>query len=414
MRWWLCILVLLLAVPTQALLMPGTRVVEEHHANPFEIDVSSIGNLGDIQVDDPSDGINWSFLYLPYPNCTSGTGDETFIAVSKGSSNNILIYLEGGGACSDFYTCGMGLCVDHTSCNATPTATVTTLNPNETKVIERYRYGIFDRTNPDNPFRDWTIVFVPYSTGDVHWGNRVVKYCYYNPYNLSQVDCSINFTVHHVGFVNAITAIRWAAEQGDFDKVVIAGSSAGGYGTIVHSFYAREIFGKPILAIDDAGPGLNVNSTARPMFSIEVLKDTWGAYDNLPDDAQDFLRDRDPIFFVDYFLDHYPDSRFALYEDQMDYTIGVFFNGYTGEQFRDLLLTKTCELKHEQKKRFFRYLPYGTEHTILAKPEFYERSIKKYNVYEWIEDLLKGKKKDAVEGKGYVKHCPYKHKHKAK
>lgn len=398
-------MVLLLAVPAQAYLMPGTIVVEQQYADPFSIDVFSIGDLSEIPVDDPTDGINWMFLQLPSP-CVSGTGDETFIAVSRGSSNNILIYLEGGGACSDFYTCGMGQCVDHASCK-NASASVTTLNPDETVVSYYYRSGIFDRTNPDNPFRDWTIVFVPYSTGDVHWGNRVVKYCYYNPYNLMQVDCSINFTVYHAGFVNAITAIRWAAQQGNFDKVVIAGSSAGGYGTIIHAYYAREIFDRSILAIDDAGPGINANSTARPMFSIEVLQDTWGANDNLPEEAQGLLEDKDPIFLVDYFLDRYPDSRFALYEDQMDYVIGVLFNGYTEEQFKNLLLTKTCQLKHEQKKNFFRYLPFGTTHTILAKPEFYERSIKNYNVYEWIEDLLKGKKKDAVEGKGFVKHCPY-------
>jgi len=33
--------------------------------------------------------------------------------------------------------------------------------------------GIFSRANPLNPFR--TIVYIPYSTGDVHIGNRVMK-----------------------------------------------------------------------------------------------------------------------------------------------------------------------------------------------------------------------------------------------
>ena len=32
--------------------------------------------------------------------------------------------------------------------------------------------GVFDLDNPDNPVRDWTMVFMPYCTGDVHAGTR--------------------------------------------------------------------------------------------------------------------------------------------------------------------------------------------------------------------------------------------------
>ena len=34
--------------------------------------------------------------------------------------------------------------------------------------------GMLATANPDNPFRDWTIVYVPYCTGDLGAGNRIL------------------------------------------------------------------------------------------------------------------------------------------------------------------------------------------------------------------------------------------------
>ncbi len=65
-----------------------------------------------------------------------------------------------------------------------------------------------------------------------------------------------------------------------------------------------------------------------------------------------------------------------------------------------MLLTKTCEIKAKHRHNFFRYLPFGTEHTILAYPWFYEKNIHNYQVYEWVWDLIRGKKRDAVELNG--------------
>ena len=36
--------------------------------------------------------------------------------------------------------------------------------------------GIFDRSNPENPFRDFGVIFVPYCTGDVHIGDASRRY----------------------------------------------------------------------------------------------------------------------------------------------------------------------------------------------------------------------------------------------
>jgi hypothetical protein len=33
--------------------------------------------------------------------------------------------------------------------------------------------GLLDRTNPQNPVRDWSMLFVSYCTGDMHSGSNV-------------------------------------------------------------------------------------------------------------------------------------------------------------------------------------------------------------------------------------------------
>ena len=51
--------------------------------------------------------------------------------------------------------------------------------------------SLFDRNDPDNPTKDYSYVFVPYCTGDVHAGNKIATYN--------------GIETHHVGW-NNITA----------------------------------------------------------------------------------------------------------------------------------------------------------------------------------------------------------------
>ena len=130
------------------------EVLVPTYADPFSIDISGMTDFATIPEDDPSDGINWIKVDLPYP-CVNGVGNSTFIMVRKGygeDQNKVLIYLEGGGACFNFLTCRP----------TTQGGTVITLEPNFTTLSYAYRQGIFNVTNPNNPFRNWTIVFVPY------------------------------------------------------------------------------------------------------------------------------------------------------------------------------------------------------------------------------------------------------------
>ncbi|MFN3384037.1 MAG: pectin acetylesterase-family hydrolase [Archaeoglobaceae archaeon] len=391
-------LVLLCIVPTLAL--GEYDVLVERYADPFKVDVSSMPPIRSLPVDDPEDGVNWVKIPLPKP-CVNGVGEETFIMVRKGVENNLLIFFEGGGACADYKTCRPLICTSIESCMPLfQIGDVITLDSKFWILSLYYRGGIFDVKNPKNPFRNWTIVFVPYNTGDIHMGNRVVKY--YDEMKYLFITKKVSKTVYHVGYVNAIVALRYAA-QNNWDKIVVAGSSAGGYGTILHTYSAWKIFGKPVITINDAGPGIMPSEKSK--YQMDEIMERWGTLQNFPRDAIPYFQGRDPIYAVEFGLKDCPRCIYTLFEDQMDSTIGEKFSGYSPDEFRERLLRVTNEIRANFSDRFCRFMPFDDEHTMLTgglyyplqKDRFYNLEVKGYKAYQWVGETLKGNCLDLLE-----------------
>jgi hypothetical protein len=75
--------------------------------------------------------------------------------------------------------------------------------------------GILDASRADNPFADYTFVFVPYCTGDFHLGDAATE-------------SSPELTVRHNGWVNGTAALTYVAEHfAAAAEVVVVGESAG-------------------------------------------------------------------------------------------------------------------------------------------------------------------------------------------
>ncbi len=391
MRLALAVLLLLLSVaPSMAL--GSYEVVEETYADPFSVDISSMPSFSELPVDNPDDGINWVKVPLPEP-CVNGVGEKTFIMVRKGSSNNLLIFFEGGGACAGYKTCKPMLCTDFETCSPLfGIGSVVTLESKFCFLSAYYRGGIFDVKRTENPFRDWTIVFVPYNTGDLHMGNSVVKYFYKGNTK----------TIYHIGYVNAVVAMRWIKESREFDKVVVAGSSAGGYATLLHGYTAWKIFGKPVTVINDAGPGIEPDKDSK--FQLDEILKRWGAMQNIPPDAQSYFEGRDPTYVIEYLLDKCEDCYYGLFEDQKDLIIGSIFDAYYPWQFKARLLKVTGEIR-EDNERFCRFMPSDYQHTAitggllypLQKDRFYYEKIDGYRLYEWVNEVMNGNCVDLVE-----------------
>ena len=105
--------------------------------------------------------------------------------------------------------------------------------------------GMFDTDNPANPIRDWSIVYIPYCTGDLHTGSSTRTYTQptpapgvpYNPY------IPASFPIRHGGFDNFMVVMDWMKKNIDKPRnVLVTGSSAGGYGAIANFPWIERAF----------------------------------------------------------------------------------------------------------------------------------------------------------------------------
>jgi pectinacetylesterase len=191
----------------------------------------------------------------PVDGMLCADGSQTGLGVSFGTRNRVLVVLSGGGACWSDANC---LAQTPRSFGATEFAIASAFTANT----------ILDRNLPGNPFSDWTFVFVPYCTGDVHAGGGVTR-------------TYAGVTWLHHGRANLDAAIaRIAAAVPSPEKVVVAGSSAGGFGTLLAFDIARSRWpaggsGPKAYLVDDSGPTFVGNDLAQP------LRDAWWSSWNL-------------------------------------------------------------------------------------------------------------------------------------
>src|SRR5258705_7412560 len=108
------------------------------------------------------------WTWVPFADAFCMDGDTLGIGVNLNTnSHRVLIFLNGGGACWDEPTC-----------YTLNTATHGPFGPVQFNALVPglNQAWLFDRTAASNPFRDYNYVFVPYCTGDLHAGSRIVDY----------------------------------------------------------------------------------------------------------------------------------------------------------------------------------------------------------------------------------------------
>jgi hypothetical protein len=226
------------------------------------------------------------------PICSGGTPYQYY--VKRGSVNKLLVYYQGGGACWDFLTCGAFPVFKQTTGDGDNPANATT--------------GFADLNNPANPFRDWNAVFIPYCTGDVHWGDATVDHMLQNN----------KATIHHRGRVNAAVVEKWAREHFVHpEEVFVTGSSAGAYGAIMNGLYLKENVypSTPFAILGDAGNGV----ITQDFLENEISK--WGVEKNLPAWIPALNKPVTELSAADLWAEaalFYPHDRFANYTTAFD------------------------------------------------------------------------------------------------
>jgi hypothetical protein len=210
-----------------------------------------------------------TWAWIPFDDATCADGSTTGLAVNRGSGSDLLVFFDGGGACWNYLTCVSGTAVDDR------------YGPAEWDVELRdyVPSSLTDRAHLPPTLAGATIVFVPYCTGDVHGGSNVKSYG--NDF--------VSETWNHVGHANVLAYLaRLAPTFPSPRKLVVAGSSAGGFGALVNyeafRWYWPDAQG---YLVDDSGPALVRNDVPTGLRDAFYL--SWGlnqALDPVCDDCR--------------------------------------------------------------------------------------------------------------------------------
>ena len=168
----------------------------------------------------------WEKIEINNSEAKCSHGTPYIFWVRRENPKKLVIFFRGGGFCWNYDNC-----IPATDCfqdnnKYSDFADCESQNPNQMK-------GIFDFNNANNPFSDYSFVVIPYCTADFHWGN--------NNYTYQGENQDENYTIYHQGFVNAQAVLEWTYREFPHPKrVLIAGSSAGSFGSILHANYIME------------------------------------------------------------------------------------------------------------------------------------------------------------------------------
>jgi hypothetical protein len=281
----------------------------------------------------------WTWVPFPDSSCNDGTSVGIGINPSP-TGSNLLVYLNGGGACWDAFTC---LVVKSA-----------TLGPYTSTQFSKDIAGIgatVDRADSLNPFKDWSFVFVPYCTGDVHAGNNVATY----------LSGGQSVPFHHQGHANFMAYLaRVAPTFPAPGKVMIVGDSAGGAGATVSYASARAYWPNATMyLINDSLPFYPPSQTPKATMTSELAN--WGIQPLLDEVCQGTCTsDFSQVYAALH--QRFPSDRMAYLGYEQDQTMSAYYETLPQvfQLYLNQLSTNALHPSHFQT-----YLLDGANHTML-------------------------------------------------
>jgi hypothetical protein len=281
--------------------------------------------------------LTWTWVAFPGAICRDGSAAGLAVSPSP-SSDRVMIFLQGGGSC-----------YDPTSCSENPATfdpSVFSDGPHE---------GVFDRSNPENPVRDYTQVFIPYCTGDAFLGDQAG--------NVSGVG-----TQQFRGYRDLTLFLdRLVPTFPHASRVFLSGESAGGvgaYGNYLH--VARAFHPIPVDLLDDSGPFLDGAYDPTP---LSLLAPLWGLDHTISADCGTHCPDSStaPTDFAAYALASYPTAALGLADSMNDAAVSA-----GNPDFAAGLLDIRAKLAAYPNFGTFYFT--GTAHTTISSNALYTRT----------------------------------------
>ncbi len=244
----------------------------------------------------------WTWVDVPGSLCMDGSMSGFGIYPSS-KSKKLLIFMQDGGACFNTTTCAGvfnpdGYGADKFAGFSGPGG--------------QGSRGIFAKDNDLNAFKDYSMIYVPYCSGDIHAGSRT-ELNDYGKISLGYENYQKYLNTFYAAFL-------------DVEQVVVSGSSAGGFGAVVNFDQTAEKFDiSNIHLLDDSAPPLSDTYNTPALQSH--LRDQWELGPSMPEDCTDCEGANGGGLgnFTTFLARKYPESRFGYIQSYRDGTMKLFF-----------------------------------------------------------------------------------------
>lgn len=303
----------------------------------------------------------WTFVDFPDSACDDGTPTGIGIYPNK-ANDKLLIFLNGGGACWDYGTCVTFNTSTHGPIGSKQFASASAA----------FGGSVMDHALADNPFKDYSTVWIPYCTGDVHTGDTVNTY---------GDGAGKTAQIHHKGHANVLAYLkRLVPTFSKPGKIVVSGSSAGGGGALFNYPTFREAWpGVPMMLVEDSLP-LFVGNSITPTLR-KAWFDSW-KLDAVAGPICPGCKD-DLSLFMKAVAEKYPQDRLALLSSQQDRTIRTYFQ-LQPAAFQTALEQLTTDVLDKQPNWRHFYVT-GETHTMLGSPDKF--SVGSTTLWPWLGKL---------------------------
>ncbi|MEH6592344.1 MAG: pectin acetylesterase-family hydrolase [Halioglobus sp.] len=286
------------------------------------------------------------------PLCLDGS--EYRMATLNADSEDLVIFLQGGGACWS------GLCAASTSApGGIPQS------------------GILDPNRDDNPVKNWNVAYFPYCDGGLHGSDRD-----------SDTDGSgdadrFQRGLHNLSAGLDVTVANFPSPR----RVVLMGASAGGLGTSLALPLVRKMYPDvPIDVVNDSGVG--IGRPDQPAFR-ELLITDWNLGAFFPESCDNCLSDDG--HFSNYHIwqmDQDENVRRAMLSYSRDTVFGNVFLMIGLDAWEEVLYPQMQKLEDAHPDRSHYWIPSGEGHTFVqAEPDQTAGGV---SVMAWIAVMLDG------------------------
>lgn len=298
------------------------------------------------------DIVNHSFGAGDGPLCIEGT--EYTMATRDAGSQDLVIFLNGGGACwSEF-------------CAA---------NKEAEKGIPVA--GILDPGRDDNPVRDWNQVYLPYCDGGLHASDRD------SDSDGDGVDDRFQRGLHNLSAALDVAVNTFPAPR----RILLTGASGGGLGTTWALPLVRYVYpDTPIDLVNDSGVG--IGRPDDPSF-LELLVEDWNLSAFIPESCENCIPEDG--HFTDYHIwqmNEDENLRRGMLSYSRDTTFADFFLQIGKDAFEVALFEEMQQLDDAHPERQHSWIPAGEDHTFITREP--DQTAGGIPVLDWIGAMLDG------------------------